>query len=325
MGQELGIVAPDNRGMTPTLLIHGGAGTLQRKELGPDREAVHHGALAAIALAGQQLLAQGASALDVAVEAVRLLEECPLFNAGKGAVFTSAGTHELDASVMDGPTQAAGAVTCVSRTRNPVLAAREVMRRSPHLLFASAAADALAEAWGLEMVAPDWFGTPERLAQWQRARGPTLDHDGARMGTVGAVALDAEGRLAAATSTGGMTAKTPGRVGDTPVVGAGCWADARVAVSCTGTGEAFMRICAAHDVAARVAYGGVSLTEAAYAVIHEGLPRMGGTGGLIAVAADGSIALPMHSAGMYRAVARVGAPVWTAIYADEGLPPLADR
>lgn len=307
--------------MTPTLLIHGGAGTLRRDELGPEREAAHHQALAAIAQAGQHLLAQGASALDVVVEAVRLLEECPLFNAGKGAVYTAAGTHELDASVMDGPTLAAGAVTCVTRTRNPVLAAREVLRRSPHLLFASAAADALAEQWGLEIVAPDWFGTPERLAQWQRTHTPTLDHDAARMGTVGAVALDVEGRLAAATSTGGMTAKAPGRVGDTPLIGAGCWADARVAVSCTGTGEAFIRICAAHDVAARVAYGGATLAEAAQAVVHEGLPSVGGTGGLIALAADGSMALPIHSAGMYRAVARVGAPVWTAIYADEGLPP----
>ena len=245
----------------PILAIHGGAGTLSRSALPAKEAAEHLAALQAILLAGQTALAAGASALDVVVEAVRQLEECPFSNAGRGAVYTAAGTHELDACVMDGDGLRAGALAGLTTTRNPVLAARAVLDDGAHVMYAGPAADAVAARLGSEQVAPDWFDTPHRLAQLRKAQadkaGVLLDHDG-KFGTVGAVALDAHGHLAAATSTGGMTNKQPGRVGDSPLIGAGCYAnDATVAVSCTGTGEAFMRGLAAHDVSARMAYAGL--------------------------------------------------------------------
>ncbi|MCV2420728.1 isoaspartyl peptidase/L-asparaginase family protein [Paucibacter sp. DJ2R-2] len=324
----------------PVLAIHGGAGTLTRGTMSADQEALYRDALSRILMAGQEQLAAGASAVDVVVEAVRLLEECELFNAGKGAVYTSAGTHELDACVMDGRDCRAGAVAGVSRTRNPILAARAVMDHSAHLLFVGAAADDLAARHGLEQVAPTWFGTPHRLEQLRRAQrlqaGALRDHDGqdllrqttpseasgpideeTKFGTVGAVALDAAGHLAAATSTGGMTNKQIGRVGDTPLVGAGTYAnDATVAVSCTGTGELFIRACAAHDVSALMAYAGMSLEEACDRVVMQKLPA--DAGGLIAVAANGDVCLPFNSEGMYRGYARAGAarPV-VAVYRSE--------
>ena len=244
---------------TPILAIHGGAGTITRTAMSADKEAAYQQSLNDILAAGQRILVDGGSALDAVTEAVRLLEECPLFNAGKGAVLTSAGTYELDASIMDGATLAAGAVTCVKRVRNPILAARAVMEHSEHVLFTSEGAEAFAQAQGLEFVEPDYYYTEARYAQWQRARQQDgmalLDHDAAslmakenapidpdsKFGTVGAVACDAQGRLAAATSTGGVTNKKVGRVGDTPIIGAGCFANNVAAVSCTGTGEMFIR------------------------------------------------------------------------------------
>ncbi len=312
----------------PVLAIHGGAGTLTRGAMSAEQETRYRAALQRILQAGQLQLAAGASALDVVVEAVRQLEECELFNAGKGAVYTAAGTHELDACVMDGRDCRAGAVAGVSRTRNPILAARAVMEQSAHLLFVGAAADDWAARHGIEQVDPAWFGTPHRLEQLRRAQqlqaGVLRDHDGqelvngrqpsqasgpideqTKFGTVGAVALDAEGHLAAATSTGGMTNKQVGRVGDTPLVGAGTYAnDATVAVSCTGTGELFMRACAAHDVSALVAYAGLSLAEACERVVMQKLPP--DAGGLIAVSAKGEVCLPFNSEGMYRGYVRCG-------------------
>ncbi|MCV2369268.1 isoaspartyl peptidase/L-asparaginase family protein [Roseateles oligotrophus] len=321
-----------NKKPSPVLAIHGGAGTLLRSQMSGAKEAEYLAALERILLAGQAQLAAGVAALDVVVEAVRQLEECELFNAGRGAVYTAAGTHELDASVMDGSNLQAGAVAGLSRTRNPVLAARAVMQHSEHLMFVGAAADAFAASHQLEQVAPDWFGTDLRLAQLhaaQRAqRGALLDHDGEssssgpiddarKLGTVGAVALDADGHLAAATSTGGMTNKQPGRVGDSPIIGAGCYAnDATVAVSCTGTGEAFMRACAAHDVSAQMEYLGLSVHAAAERVVKTKLPRLGGSGGLIAVAANGEVVFSFNSEGMYRGYARVGEAPLVAIYGD---------
>ncbi|MEJ6000377.1 isoaspartyl peptidase/L-asparaginase family protein [Paucibacter soli] len=320
----------------PVLAIHGGAGTLLRSKSSPQQEAEYMGALQRILGDGQARLAAGAAAMEVVVEAVRQLEECELFNAGKGAVYTAAGSHELDASVMDGATLRAGAVAGVTRTRNPVLAARAVMQHSEHLMFIGAAADAFAARHGLEQVAPDWFGTPLRLEQLRRAKqaeaGVLLDHDGqalafkqtggpideqSKFGTVGAVALDAQGHLAAATSTGGMTNKQLGRVGDSPVIGAGCYAnDATVAISCTGTGEAFMRSCAAHDVSALMEYLGLSLQEASRRVVMEKLVAIEGRGGLIAVAANGEVAMPFNTEGMYRGYARVGEVPVAAIYRE---------
>ncbi len=318
-----------NRTNRAVLLIHGGAGTLLRSKMDEVQEAKYRGALQAILLAGEAQLAAGAAALDVVVEAVRQLEECELFNAGKGAVYTAAATHELDACVMDGSNLQAGAVAGLSRTRTPVLAAQAVLRHSKHVMFVGAAADALAASHGLEQVAPDWFGTTQRLEQLQRAQltdaGALLDHDGqapiveqSKFGTVGAVALDLQGHLAAATSTGGMTNKAVGRVGDSPLIGAGCYAnDATVAVSCTGTGEAFMRSCAAFDVSALMAYQGLSVQAAAEQVVLEKLPKLGGTGGLIALAANGEFSLPFNTAGMYRGHVSLGNAPVVAIYRDE--------
>lgn len=268
-------------------------------------------ALSDIVETGQRMLEDGRSALDVVTEAVRLLEECPLFNAGIGAVYTRDETHELDACVMDGNTLNAGAVAGVSHLRNPILAARLVMEHSPHVMMIGEGAENFAIAQGMERVSADIFSTPERYAQLLAARtaGETvLDHSASpldennKMGTVGAVALDMFGNLAAATSTGGMTNKLPGRVGDSPLVGAGCYANnASVAVSCTGTGEVFIRALAAYDIAALMDYGGLSLSEACERVVMEKLPALGGSGGLIAIDHEGNVALPFNSEGMYRA------------------------
>jgi beta-aspartyl-peptidase (threonine type) len=323
--------------MTPTavIAIHGGAGTILRSALNAEAEAQYHAALSGILEAGQSILASGGSALDAVTEAVRLLEDCPLFNAGHGAVFTAAGTHELDASVMDGATLEAGAVCCVTRVKNPVLAARRVLEKSEHVLFTGAGAEAFAAAQGLEFVDPLYFHTETRHRQWLNARGmqgTMLDHDAASMeakaegpnepidpdkkfGTVGAVALDAHGHVAAATSTGGITNKQPGRVGDAPLIGAGCYAnDATCAVSTTGTGEMFIRMLAAYDVSAQMEYRGLSLEDAASDVVMTKLPRIAGRGGLVAVDAKGNVALPFNTEGMYRGFARVGEAPVTAIY-----------
>lgn len=308
------------------IVIHGGAGTISRAQRSPEKERQYIAALSAIVESGQKMLNAGESALDVVTEAVRLLEECPLFNAGIGSVFTRDETHELDACVMDGYSLRAGAVAGVSRLRNPILAARLVMERSPHVLLVGEGAEKFAFAEGMESVSPDLFSTPERYAQLlaARAAGQTaLDHGGApldetkKMGTVGAVALDKQGNLAAATSTGGMTNKLPGRVGDSPLPGAGCYANnASVAVSCTGTGEVFIRALAAYDIAALMDYGGLSLHEACEAVVMEKLPALGGSGGLIAVDHEGNIALPFNSEGMYRAWGYAGDAPSVGIYRE---------
>ncbi|SFE31106.1 isoaspartyl peptidase/L-asparaginase family protein [Paracidovorax wautersii] len=315
----------------PVIAIHGGAGTLSRAHISPEQEGAYHDALQQVLLAGQAVLAQGGTAVDAVCEAVRLMEECPLFNAGHGAVFTSEATHELDAALMDGATLAAGAVAGVAHVRNPVMAAREVMRQGQHVLMAGVGAERLAREAGLQMVVPAYFSTAARRAQLHAARasqsGAVLDHDGAaalaqrplaedrKMGTVGAVALDARGHLAAATSTGGMTNKRPGRVGDSPLIGAGTYADDRTAaVSCTGHGESFIRVAAAHDVCARMAYGCQSLAQATDDVVHGALAAIGGTGGLIAVDRRGNVCLPFNTEGMYRGLARVGEQPQTFIY-----------
>jgi beta-aspartyl-peptidase (threonine type) len=315
----------------PVIAIHGGAGAITRAAMSREKEQHYIQVLADIVAAGQRLLAAGGSALDAVTEAVRLLEECPLFNAGKGAVFTHQGTHELDACVMDGRNCDAGAVTCVSRVRNPILAARTVLENSPHVLFATEGAEHFAAIHGLEMVEPDYFFTQERFDQLKRAQAADLgrvllDHDGAtqsddpldpdrKFGTVGAVALDALGNLAAATSTGGMTNKQAGRVGDTPIIGAGCYANnATVAVSSTGTGEVFMRALSAYDVSALIEYAGLSLQQASDKVVMEKLAALGGSGGLIAIDRFGNVALPFNSEGMYRGFGYVGDAPTIGIY-----------
>lgn len=310
--------------MKSVIVIHGGAGALTRQAMTPEKELRYLTALSKIICQGQRLLKSGASALDVVTEAVTMLEDCPLFNAGRGAVFTHQGTHELDASIMDGRTLEAGSVVGVQRIRHPIQAARKVMEHSAHIMFTAAGAEALAREQGLEMVEPDYFSTDERyqqlLAAQQGAGKVVLDHDAPldperKFGTVGAVALDAEGNLAAATSTGGMTNKQVGRVGDSPIIGAGCYASNRtVAVSCTGTGETFMRTLAAYDVAAMMEYGGLSVSAASSRVVMDKITSLGGSGGLIAVDAQGNIALPFNSEGMYRGYGYVDDEPVVAIY-----------
>ncbi len=319
----------------PVVAIHGGAGTMNRNAISAEQEAAYHAALQDILLSAQKLLADGGSALDAVSLAVDMLEDCPLFNAGHGAVFTHAETHELDAAVMDGATLRAGAVACLSRVRRPLRAARAVMEQSDHVLLVGAGAEAFAQEQGMEMVSPDYFSTDARREQLHRALATdkaVLDHDGAallfaepraaapldetrKFGTVGAVALDAHGNLAAATSTGGMTNKRVGRVGDTPLIGAGTYADNRTAaVSCTGTGEMFIRTATAYDVCARMAYAGQSLKAATQEVVMRVLPTLGGRGGLIAVNTKGEVSLPFNTEGMYRGWARVGEAAQTAIF-----------
>ncbi|QLV93584.1 beta-aspartyl-peptidase [Citrobacter freundii] len=310
------------------IAIHGGAGAITCSQLSQEQELRYIQALSDIVETGQRMLEDGRSALDVVTEAVRLLEECPLFNAGIGAVYTRDETHELDACVMDGNTLNAGAVAGVSHLRNPILAARLVMEHSPHVMMIGEGAENFAIAQGMERVSADIFSTPERYAQLLAARtaGETvLDHSASpldennKMGTVGAVALDMFGNLAAATSTGGMTNKLPGRVGDSPLVGAGCYANnASVAVSCTGTGEVFIRALAAYDIAALMDYGGLSLSEACERVVMEKLPALGGSGGLIAIDHEGNVALPFNSEGMYRAWGYAGDTPTTGIYREKG-------
>lgn len=314
----------------PVIAIHGGAGAITRASMSAEKEQHYLAELERIVSSGQAILAAGGSALDAVTEAVRLLEECPLFNAGKGAVFTHQGTHELDACIMDGRTLDAGAISCVNHIRNPILTARKVLEVSPHVMFTGAGAETFAREQGQEMVGAEYFFTQERYDQLQRAiaadSGVLLDHDGAsqsndpldperKFGTVGAVAMDALGNLAAATSTGGMTNKQAGRVGDSPIIGAGCYASNHtVAISSTGTGEAFMRTVAAYDVAALIEYAGLSLEEATHKVVQEKLLPLGGIGGMIAVDRFGNVALPFNSEGMYRGFARVGDAPSVSIY-----------
>ena len=316
------------------IVIHGGAGTISSNTVSPEKEQEYHSALRDILLASQQLLAEGASAVDAVTLAVTLLEDCPLFNAGKGAVFTHAETHEMDAAIMDGRDLRAGAVSCVSHIQHPIQAARAVMEHSQHVLFVGEGAETFARQHDLPLVASDYFSTSARRQQLQRVKQSSgdavlLDHSAAslqehastpinedkKFGTVGAVALDSYGNLAAATSTGGMTNKQPGRVGDSPILGAGTYADNQTAaVSCTGSGEMFMRRVTAYDLCALMEYADLSLEQASTKVIMEKLPAIGGEGGLIAVDIKGNISLPFNSEGMYRGFAYVGGEVTTAIF-----------
>ncbi len=266
------------------LALHGGAGAIAERVY--KREEEH---MAALLDEGASMLARGDSALDVVTAMAEALEACGLHQAGKGAAPNSAGDVELDASVMDGPTRAAGAVAALRGFLSPVRVARGVMEKSSHVLLVGAGAERFAAQHGFARVEdPNSYYTPA-------ASGAA-----SASGTIGAVARDIEGRLAAATSTGGLHGKLPGRVGDTPIIGAGCWADQRAAISCTGLGEYFMRVNAAADVSARIAYAGATLTDAAAAVIGD-VQRLGGYGGLIAVDAAGNVATPFASQGMKRA------------------------
>ena len=293
------------------LVIHGGAGTIERAKMTPEKEREYRAGLERALTAGYDILKRGGSSLDATEAAVRVLEDDPHFNAGKGSVFTSAGTNEMDAAIMDGKTLAAGAVAVLNHVKNPIRLARLVMEKSGHVMIDGEGAEAFAKENGIELVDQKYFFTQERWDALQKIKAAEKHRTGGagkaflitdqdRHGTVGAVALDKNGNLAAATSTGGTTNKRPGRVGDTPIIGAGTYAnDATCAVSATGDGEYFIRATVGHDISALMEYRGMSLKEAAQAVLDK-VAKLGGTGGLIAIDHQGNIALPFNTAGMYR-------------------------
>lgn len=276
------------------LVLHGGAGAIPRDQLTPEREAAIRGALEQALRAGHDVLARGGTSLDAVTAAIVILEDSPYFNAGKGAVFTHDGVNELDAAIMVGRTRTAGAVAGVRTVKNPILLARAVMERSRHVMMVGGGAEEFAGSVELERVDPSYFRTEER---WQQLQDRLRDD---KFGTVGAVALDRTGGLAAGTSTGGLTNKRFGRVGDTPIIGAGTYADDRCAVSATGHGEFFIRYTVARDICARARYARTPLVRAAAQVVREELVRVGGEGGVIALDAAGHVTMPFNTPGMYR-------------------------
>ena len=300
------------------MAIHGGAGTLPRAEMSGEAERQYRAGLREAIDAGYALLHDGGTSLDAVTRAVVLLEDNPLFNAGRGSVFTLDGRNELDASIMEGRTLKAGAVCGLTRIRNPVELARAVMEKSEHVMLAGAGAEEFASSQGFSFVPQSYFHTAARWAQLERIRGGEIGLSGhtiSHVGTVGAVALDTFGHLAAATSTGGMTGKRFQRIGDSPVIGAGTYADDRsCAVSATGHGEVFMRAAVAHDICARMRFGGRGVGEAAREVIFGELPALGGEGGVIAIDARGEIAMEFNSEGMFRASRKAGEETQIAIY-----------
>jgi beta-aspartyl-peptidase (threonine type) len=314
------------------LVIHGGAGVLSRDAMNPEQEASYRKDLERSLRAGFESLQRGDQAPDAVEASIKVLEDSPLFNAGKGAVFTHEGRNELDASIMEGRQKRAGAVAGLTRIKNPIAAARAVMEHSPHVLLIGDGADRFAISRGLEEVNPVYFWTPHRWRQLQEAleqeqreaprrtsRSPSQKRGGAApdrpFGTVGAVALDRHGNLAAGTSTGGMTNKRPGRVGDSPIIGAGTYADnATCAVSATGHGEIFIRHAVAHEIVARMKYARKTVQEAARAVLEGLPPEEGGVGGVIALDADGNAALEFNTEGMYRGTITEDGTIAIAIY-----------
>ena len=302
-----------------SLVVHGGSGQMSRANTSPDVDAAVRAALGQALDAGAGVLASGGGALDAVEAAVRVLEDDPQFNAGRGAALALDGSVELDAAIMDGRARAAGAVAGVTRTRHPVSLARAVMERSPHVLLAGAGADAFALEHGVEPAEPAWLATAERRRQLDEllAAGPGAFDVGMKYGTVGAAACDAQGHLAAATSTGGVTGKRPGRIGDSPVVGAGTWADDRTcAISCTGAGEFFLRAGAAHAIAARIDHLGET-PEQATATVLDDIRAMGGTGGIIIAGGGGEVAWHFTTPGMYRGRVTSGGDHAVALYGDE--------
>lgn len=306
------------------LVIHGGAGFVPKEALSEEDRRDVHATLNRALDAGNRILERGGSALDAVEAAVLVLEDSPRFNAGKGAVFNARGGHELDAAIMEGHTRRAGSVAGVTTVRNPIRLARAVMEHSPHVMLVGDGAEAFADTrTDLARVPNTWFDTDHRRRALEKAQRDEADKSAARplkddapkyFGTVGAVALDRDGRIAAATSTGGMTNKRWGRVGDAPIIGAGTWADERCGVSGTGWGEYYIRSAAAHDICARVAYRGDSLQVAAEEVINKVIPAMGGDGGAIALDRDGNIAMPFNSGSMFRGWVRPDGSRGTAIH-----------
>ena len=312
------------------IVIHGGAGTIDRGSMTAEREAEYHATLEQALRAGHSVLAAGGIALDAVEAAINVMEDSPLFNAGRGAVFTNAGRNELDSSIMDGRTRNAGAVAGLTRVKNPIDLARLVMEESPHVMLIGAGAESFGEAHGIEFVPESYFHTDARWESLQRARqaesGDTATtaaaadpwgEDGWKMGTVGAVALDRSGNVAAGTSTGGMTNKRWGRVGDVPIIGAGTYADNRCGgISATGHGEYFIRSVVSYDICAIHMYTGIPMRDAADQVVMEKLVEFGGEGGVIVMDMNGEVSMPFNSTGMYRGMMMSDGRPMTAIYRD---------
>jgi len=298
------------------IIIHGGAGTILKKNMTPEREAAYKAKLEEAIRIGYNVLKSGGSSLDAVTKTINVMEDSPLFNAGKGAVFTNAETNELDASIMDGKTLNAGASAGTTTVRNPIDLARAIMEKSEHVMLSGKGAETFAKQQGLTTVDPEYFYTENRFNSLIRIKDKEkteLDHDGktafydsfikdSKFGTVGCAALDKNGNLAAGTSTGGMTNKRYGRIGDAPIIGSGTYANnATCAVSSTGWGEYFIRAQVAHDISAMMEYKGISLKEASKIVIQDKLTKLGGTGGIVAVDKDGNMVMEFNTAGMYRA------------------------
>lgn len=312
-----------------TLVVHGGAGTILREQMTPEREAALRAALSEALVAGHRVLQNGGSSLDAVEAAICVLEDSPLFNAGRGSVFTSNGKNEMDAAVMDGASKKAGAVASVQGVKNPVRAARKVMEQTSHVMLVGDGAEKFAREQGLQFEDSAYFFTQQRWDELQETQEKeramkkeygSLAFPHTHLGTVGAVALDKSGNLAAGTSTGGLTNKRWGRVGDSPIIGAGTYADNETcAVSCTGRGEVFIRCAAAHEVSALMRHEGLSVEKAAQRVVHEELVSLGGddTGGLIALDRKGRFAMECNTPGMYRGFIKADGVPHTFIYRDE--------
>ena len=308
------------------IAIHGGAGTILRSSMTPEKELQYSKGLEEAILAGELVLSKGGNALDAVEMAIRCLEDNPLFNAGKGAVFTNEGKNEMDASIMEGKTLMAGAVTGVKNIKNPITFARTVMEKSEHVFLSGLGAMEFAEKMKIEFASDEYFFVQNRYDQLLQAKESDsiiLDHTVTnttttnKKGTVGCVALDVNGNLAAGTSTGGMTNKKYGRVGDSPMIGSGTYANNNTcAISCTGHGEYFIRSVVAYDISCLMQYKGLSLKQACDAVVYKKLVAIGGEGGLIALDRNGNIELPYNSEGMYRAKKSSDSPLYIGIYKD---------
>jgi L-asparaginase / beta-aspartyl-peptidase len=304
---------------TPVLVIHGGAGVVA-KEMTPEKEKAVRAALGKALQTGYAVLKDAGTSMDAVTRAIVVLEDDPNFNAGKGAVFNHDGRNELDASIMDGATQRAGSVANVHRIRNPILLARAVMEKSPHVMLVGDGAETFAQSIGMTLVDPKYFYTEKRWQELQDALKEEAAQEkstASKHGTVGAVALDVQGHLAAGTSTGGMTNKRYGRVGDSPVIGAGTYANAKCAVSATGWGEFYIRAAAAHDICARVEYRREPVKQAADEVVMDVVPKLGGDGGVIALDADGNFATPFNTEGMFRGWIDKEGKMHIAIFAEQ--------
>jgi beta-aspartyl-peptidase (threonine type) len=306
------------------MVIHGGAGTILRQNMTAETEKAYIDTLTIALRTGYAILARGGTSLEAVEATIRVMEDSPLFNAGKGAVFTADGTNELDASIMDGRTLGAGSVAAVQRVRNPISLARLVMEKSPHVMMVGAGAEEFAKSQGVKLVSPHYFWTERRWRSYEAAkaradsgRTTALPAEEQKFGTVGAVALDKAGNLAAGTSTGGTNMKRFGRVGDAPIIGAGTYANNQsCAVSATGDGEFFIRNNVAADICARLRYSGLSLQQAADEVVMKVLVAQGGGGGVIAMDRKGNIATPFNSAGMYRGWVTSDGRITVKIYKD---------